>query len=80
LGFPLLAGPSRKSFIGRTVGKRIAEMTGENAVDQPAGERLSGTIATVTASVLAGAHIVRVHDVRSVLEAVAVADSILRHQ
>lgn len=80
LGFPLLAGPSRKSFIGRTVGKRIAEMTGENAVDQPAGERLSGTIAAITASVLAGAHIVRVHDVRPVLEAVAVADAILGHQ
>ena len=79
LGFPLLAGPSRKSFIGRTVGKRIAGMTGKNAIDQPAGERLSGTIAAVTASVLAGAHIVRVHDVRPVLEAVAVADSILAH-
>lgn len=80
LGFPLLAGPSRKSFIGRTVGRQIAEMTGKKGVDQPAGERLSGTIAAVTASVLAGAHIVRVHDVRPVLEAVAVADAILSHE
>lgn len=77
LGYPLLAGPSRKSFIGRTVGRRIAEITGKDVVDQPAVERLYGTIATVTASVLGGAHIVRVHDVRPALEAVAVADAIL---
>jgi dihydropteroate synthase len=77
LGYPLLAGPSRKSFIGRTVGRRIAEVRGNNPVDQPAGERLYGTIAAVTATVLGGAHIVRVHDVGPAVEAVAVADAIL---
>jgi dihydropteroate synthase len=65
LGFPLLAGTSRKSFIGRTLG------------DVPASERLFGTMATVTASVLAGAHIVRVHDVKAAVETVKVADRIL---
>ncbi len=80
LGFPLLAGPSRKSFLGRTVGRRIALVSGAEAVDQPARERLFGTLAAVTACVLNGAHIVRVHDVREALEAVAVADAILEAQ
>jgi dihydropteroate synthase len=39
---------------------------------------LAGTLAAVTASVLKGAHIVRVHDVRPAVEAVAIADAILR--
>jgi dihydropteroate synthase len=80
LGYPLLAGPSRKSFIGRTVGLRIAEIKGKDVVDQVASERLHGTIAAVTASVLGGAHVVRVHDVRPAVEAVAVADAILAAQ
>jgi len=79
LGYPLLSGPSRKSFIGRTVGLRIADITGCEAVDQAAAERLHGTIAAITASVLSGAHIVRVHDVRPALEAVAIGDAILDH-
>jgi dihydropteroate synthase len=70
LGFPLLSGTSRKSFIGRTLAR--------NGQDAPADKRLYGTIATVTASVLQGAHIVRVHDVKPTVEAVAVADEILR--
>ncbi len=69
LGYPLLSGPSRKSFIGCTIG-RGAEIA-------PPTQRLYGTLATVTASVLAGAHIVRVHDVTPTLEAVAVADEIV---
>lgn len=77
LGNPLLAGPSRKSFIGRTVGKRLAEVNGLEGGDQPADQRLFGTIAAVTACVLAGAHIVRVHDVRPTVEAVAVGDAIV---
>lgn len=77
LGFPLLAGPSRKSFLGRTVGKRLAQVMGSSEGDQPASERLFGTIAAVTACVLSGAHIVRVHDVRATVEAVAIADAIL---
>ena len=70
LGFPLLSGTSRKSFIGRTLARE--------GKDVPAEERLYGTLATVVASVLQGAHIVRVHDVGPALEAVRVADEILR--
>lgn len=69
LGYPLLSATSRKSFIGRTVSR------GEKTV--PPQERLFGTLATVTASILKGAHIVRVHDVRAAREAAAVADEIL---
>jgi dihydropteroate synthase len=71
LGFPLLAGTSRKSFIGRSIGKRNG---GEDAA--PA-DRLYGSIAAMVASILHGAHIVRVHDVRPALEAAAVADEVL---
>ena len=69
LGFPLLAGTSRKSFIGRTLARA--------GKDAPVGDRLYGTLATITASVLQGAHIVRVHDVRPAVEAVRVADEVL---
>ncbi len=62
--FPVLVGTSRKSFIGRLLD------------GAPAGERLHGTMATVTASILKGAHIVRVHDVRAAVETVRVADAI----
>jgi dihydropteroate synthase len=69
LGFPILSGTSRKSFIGRTLAK--------NGKDAPASERLNGTLATVVASVLQGAHIVRVHDVQPTVHACKVADEIL---
>lgn len=69
LGYPILSGTSRKSFIGRIV-RRDGKLA-------PPRERLYGTLATVTASVLAGAHIVRVHDVIPTVEAVAVADAIV---
>jgi dihydropteroate synthase len=62
--FPLLVGTSRKSFIGRLLG------------GSPVEERLHGTMATVTASVLHGAHVVRVHDVRAAVQTVRVADAI----
>jgi dihydropteroate synthase len=64
--FPLMIGTSRKSFIGR-----ILEGAGT-------AERLYGTMASVTAAVLQGADIVRVHDVREALETVRVADEIKR--
>jgi dihydropteroate synthase len=64
LGRPLLVGPSRKSFIGRVL-------------DLPAGERVFGTAAAVAASILAGAHVVRVHDVRPMVEVARVCDAIL---
>jgi len=63
-GFPILIGTSRKSFIGKLL---------DNA---PADERLYGTIVSIAASVLKGAHIVRVHDVKQAVEAVRVADAI----
>lgn len=69
LGFPLLSGTSRKSFIGRTLAR--------DGKDAPPEQRLYGTLATVTASVLQGVHIVRVHDVKAAVEAVRVADAIL---
>ena len=67
---PLLVGPSRKSFIGRAL--RSADGT-----DLPVGERLMGTAAAVAACVLAGAHVVRVHDVREMVEVARVCDAIL---
>jgi dihydropteroate synthase len=70
LGFPLLSGTSRKSFIGRSLARG-----GQDAAPE---QRLYGTLATVTASVLQGAHIVRVHDVRPAVEAVKIADAILK--
>lgn len=63
-GFPILVGTSRKSFLGRLLN------------DAPASERLYGTMASVTASVLRGAHIVRVHDVKAAVETIRVADAI----
>jgi dihydropteroate synthase len=59
---PIVIGTSRKSFLGKLLD------------GAPADERLYGTIATVVASVLKGAHIVRVHDVKPAVEAVRVAD------
>ncbi len=68
-GFPLLAGVSRKSFIGRTLARdgKDAEVT----------ERLYGTLAAETALILKGAHIIRTHDVRFAVEAARVADAIV---
>ena len=69
LGFPLLVGTSRKSFIGRTLAR--------DGQDVPVGQRLYGTLATHTALILKGAHVIRTHDVPSGVEAARVADAIL---
>jgi dihydropteroate synthase len=61
LGQPVLVGTSRKSFIGKLL-------------DVPADERLAGTAATVTAAILRGADVVRVHDVREMMRVARVAD------
>ena len=61
---PLLCGPSRKSFLTQALGPRRAD------------EREWGTAAAVTASILLGAHIVRVHGVREMIDVVRVADRI----
>ena len=62
--FPILIGTSRKSFIGRLLD------------GAPATDRLHGTMASITAAVLRGAHIVRVHDVKAAAETVRIADAI----
>jgi dihydropteroate synthase len=67
--FPLLIGTSRKSFIGRI----LADTNGNPA---PVEERLPGSLATMTAAILKGADIVRVHDVRAAIETVKVVDAI----
>ena len=71
LGHPILAGVSRKSFLGRTLAPLHA---GDTA---PVNERGNATIAATVATILAGAHIVRVHDVRAAAEAASIADAIL---
>ncbi len=65
LGRPLLAGPSRKSFLGTATG------------DLPPSGRVWATAAAVTASVLAGAHLVRVHDVKPMVQVARTADAIV---
>ena len=61
LGQPILIGTSRKSFIGK-------------ALDLPVDERVEGTAATVTAAILRGADVVRVHDVREMTRVAQIAD------
>jgi dihydropteroate synthase len=74
-GFPLLAGTSRKSFIGRTLATLSKNGDGKDA---PPEDRLYGTLATQVALILKGVHILRTHDVRAAVEAARVADAILR--
>jgi dihydropteroate synthase len=67
---PIVIGTSRKGFLGKALVR-----PGEPPL--PPGERLLGTAATVTASILGGAHIVRVHDVAEIVRVARVADSIV---
>ncbi len=69
LGYPLLVGTSRKGFLGATLARE-----GKPA---PPEERIWGTAATVTASILNGAHIARVHDVAEMVQVARVADCLL---
>ena len=70
LGYPLVVGTSRKAFIGWLLGGRKKEQP------WPADNRQWGTAATVTASILGGAHIVRVHDVTEMAQVARVADAL----
>jgi dihydropteroate synthase len=70
LGYPLLVGTSRKGFLG-------AKLADENGKPAPAEKRIWGTATTVTASILNGAHIVRVHDVKEMVQVAKVADCLL---
>ena len=69
LGYPLLVGTSRKGFLGATLAR--------DGKPAPPEERIWGSAATVTACVLGGAHIVRVHDVAEMAQVVRVADCLL---
>jgi dihydropteroate synthase len=69
LRYPVLAGVSRKSFIGRAVAK--------DGVDVPVGDRLIGTVAAETALILKGAQIIRTHEVRPCFDAVRIADIVV---
>jgi dihydropteroate synthase len=69
LGFPLLAGASRKSFLGRTLAR--------DGKDASATDRLYGNLAAHTALILKGAHILRTHDVKAAVDAARVTDAIL---
>jgi dihydropteroate synthase len=66
LRYPLLAGVSRKSFIGR--------MLARDGKDAPVDQRLYATLASEAAVILKGAHIIRTHDVRATVEAARAAD------
>jgi dihydropteroate synthase len=73
MGFPLLAGVSRKSFIGR-----MLSVPGKDKdKDADVGERLYGTLAAETALILKGAHIIRTHDVQFAVQAARVADALV---
>lgn len=75
LGQPLMAGVSRKSFLGRT----LAGLNSSNSQlsEVPIERRLNASLAATTAAILGGANIVRVHEVRSAVEAAAIADAVL---
>lgn len=68
LGVPILSGPSRKSFLQAALGPR-----------EPA-DRVWGSAAAVAASIWLGAHIVRVHDVKAMVDVVRVSDALTRRR
>jgi dihydropteroate synthase len=70
--YPLLIGPSRKSFIGRI-------LADESGAPAPASDRLHGSMAVVAIAVLKGASIIRVHDVKAAVETIRVSESIRFH-
>ena len=65
LGFPILIGPSRKSFIGYTL-------------NLPADQRVEGTAAAVSIGIARGADMVRVHDVEAIARVAMMTDAIVR--
>lgn len=65
LGFPVLLGPSRKSFIGFTL-------------DLPADQRVEGTAAAISVGIMRGADMIRVHDVKEMARVAKMTDAIVR--
>jgi len=69
LGYPLVVGTSRKGFLGATLARAEKPL--------PPEKRIWGTAATVAASILNGAHIVRVHDVAEMIQVARISDALL---
>jgi dihydropteroate synthase len=67
LGYPVLLGPSRKSFIGYTL-------------DLPPDDRIEGTAATVAVGIVRGADIIRVHDVSEIIRVCRMTDALIRRK
>jgi dihydroneopterin aldolase/2-amino-4-hydroxy-6-hydroxymethyldihydropteridine diphosphokinase/dihydropteroate synthase/2-amino-4-hydroxy-6-hydroxymethyldihydropteridine diphosphokinase/dihydropteroate synthase len=67
-GFPLLAGPSKKGFIGSATFKSDPK------------QRVYGTTAAVTSCIISGAQMVRVHDVSEMIDVVRVADKCITNK
>lgn len=67
LGYPVLLGPSRKSFIGYTL-------------DLPLEERLEGTAATIAVGITRGADLIRVHDVKEMVRTARMTDAVVRRE
>jgi dihydropteroate synthase len=65
MGFPVLLGPSRKSFIGYTL-------------DLPPDQRLEGTAAAVAVGIVRGADVIRVHDVEAMARVAKMTDALVR--
>jgi dihydropteroate synthase len=77
LNLPILIGASRKGFLGHTLAQSDALAAVLHIGPLPSDARLHATTAANVAAILAGAHILRVHDVRPAAEAAAIADHIL---
>ena len=84
LGYPILVGPSRKSFLRWALSGQSAPLSkakrfsrSKEAEDGVPEDLLFGTAAAVTAAILNGAHIVRVHDVRQMVKVARIADQLL---
>ncbi len=79
LGRPLLAGLSRKSFLGRTLAPLYSgkQQKSEMGLSAPVDARETASIAAMVAAILHGASIVRVHAMRPAVEAALIADAIV---
>ena len=84
LGYPILVGPSRKSFLRWALSGQSSPLSkakrfsrSKEAEDGVPEDLLFGTAAAVTAAILNGAHIVRVHDVRQMVKVARIADQVV---
>ena len=78
LAHPILVGASRKSFLAHTIAQSPSLAAVHEGLPPPGNARLHPTTAANVAAILAGAHILRVHDVQPAAEAAAIADRILQ--